>query len=41
VGPLDGDEQRALLRGRFYINIHSSVEPVGEIRGQVIRVRGR
>ncbi len=41
VGPLDGDQQRALLRGQFYINIHSSDAPGGEIRGQVIRVQGR
>jgi len=39
VGPLTGDQKRDLIRGLFYINIHSSMWPGGEIRGQVYRVQ--
>lgn len=37
VGPIvDGRLRRALLRGLFYVNIHSASLPAGEIRGQVL-----
>ena len=41
VGPLSSNLQRALVNGRFYINIHTATNLGGEIRGQVIRVQGR
>jgi hypothetical protein len=43
VGPLDKDQSRDLRAGLFYINIHSQPPlgfPSGEIRGQVLPVRG-
>ena len=43
VGPLDKDQSRDLRQGLFYINIHSEPPlgfPSGEIRGQVLPVRG-
>jgi hypothetical protein len=40
VGPLDKDQSRDLRQGLFYINIHSVTFPSGEIRGQVLPVRG-
>lgn len=40
VGPLDAKARAALNRGRVYINVHSSAFPGGEIRGQVIPVKG-
>lgn len=37
VGPIvDARLRRALLRGLFYVNIHSTSLPAGEIRGQVL-----
>ena len=33
------DFMQALQGGQLYINIHSAVNPAGEIRGQVIRVQ--
>ena len=36
VGPLDRSQSRDLLRGLWYINVHSSTYPAGEIRGQVL-----
>ncbi len=41
VGPFDEDSEKALNRGQVYINIHSTFAPPGEIRGQVIRVKGK
>jgi hypothetical protein len=42
VGPLNKDQSRDLREGLFYINIHSFPPgvPSGEIRGQVLPVRG-
>ncbi len=40
VGPLDKQERKALRDGLFYINIHSNAVPSGEIRGQVLRIKG-
>ncbi|MDN3512380.1 MAG: CHRD domain-containing protein [Candidatus Jettenia sp.] len=40
VGPLSLEQRRQLGRGLFYINIHSELFPEGEIRGQVLPVRG-
>jgi CHRD domain len=41
VGPLTGNQKKDLIRGLFYINIHSSVATSGEIRGQVYRVQAK
>ncbi len=35
VGPLDAQQQSDLLDGLWYVNIHSTIFPGGEIRGQV------
>jgi len=40
VGPLSKQERKDLRNGLFYINIHSSANPGGEIRGQVLRIKG-
>jgi len=40
VGPLDEQQSSDLKRGLFYINVHSITFPSGEIRGQVLPVRG-
>lgn len=37
VGPLSAADETNLNSGLFYINIHSSVFPGGEIRGQIFR----
>ena len=37
---LSGQEQKDLKKGLLYINIHSSIAPNGEIRGQVLPVKG-
>ena len=36
VGPLDAQQQSDLLEGLWYVNIHSTQFPGGEIRGQVV-----
>ncbi|MFQ5741784.1 MAG: CHRD domain-containing protein [Acidobacteriota bacterium] len=36
VGPLSGAQTQQLFQGLFYINIHSTGDPGGEIRGQVL-----
>ncbi len=36
---LDADAAKALKKGLLYINIHSTDEPGGEIRGQVVPVK--
>ena len=36
VGPLSAQQQSDLLDGLWYVNIHSSQFPGGEIRGQVV-----
>src|SRR3990167_7635663 len=38
VGPLTNKQINDLKKGLFYLNIHSSAFPEGEIRGQVIPV---
>lgn len=38
VGPLTNDQINDLTKGLFYLNIHSSAFPEGEIRGQVLPV---
>jgi hypothetical protein len=35
--PLDATQEEELLNGKWYINIHSSTVPGGELRGQLIR----
>jgi hypothetical protein len=40
VGPLNNRQRADLRRGLFYINIHSTNFPDGEIRGQVLPVAG-
>ena len=40
VGPLTKKQIGELKRGLFYINIHTDEFPGGEIRGQVLPVRG-
>jgi hypothetical protein len=37
---LDAAQEAQLLSGQWYINIHTNLYPLGEIRGQVVRVRG-
>jgi hypothetical protein len=41
VGPWSGPQIRYLNQGRTYINIHTVPNPGGEIRGQIIPVKGR
>lgn len=38
VGPLTKDQRRDLEDGLFYLNVHTTVFPGGEIRGQVLPV---
>ena len=40
VGPLTKKQKKDLLRGLFYINVHTANNPPGEIRGQVLGVKG-
>lgn len=40
VGPLSQKQIRDLKKGLLYINIHTEAFPGGEIRGQVLPVRG-
>lgn len=40
VGPLEKDHKKALQKGLIYINIHTNDHPNGEIRGQVLPIKG-
>ena len=40
VGPLTSKQRKDLEKGLFYINVHSMSEPGGEIRGQVLQIKG-
>ncbi len=40
VGPLSNQQRKDLEKGLFYINVHSSGVPSGEIRGQVLQIKG-
>jgi hypothetical protein len=37
TAPLDATQETELLNGKWYINIHSSTYPGGELRGQLVR----
>ncbi len=37
TAPLDATQEEELLNGKWYINIHSTTVPGGELRGQLIR----
>ena len=39
VGPLSGPQQSDLKKGKIYLNVHSTVFPGGEIRGQIVQTR--
>ena len=41
VGPLTGPQMGELKKGLYYVNIHSAVNPLGEIRGQLSPVKGK
>jgi len=38
IGPITKTEQKLLLKGQMYINIHTDVFVAGELRGQVVPV---
>jgi len=40
VGPLEKDHKKALLNGEIYLNVHTNEYPSGEIRGQVLPIKG-
>ena len=40
VGPLSDRQREDLEKGLFYINVHSTDFPGGEIRGQVLQIKG-
>ncbi len=40
VEPLSNQQRKDLEKGLFYINIHSNMWPGGEIRGQVLQIKG-
>jgi len=40
IGPLRKNEEALLKKGQMYINIHTDVWVAGELRGQVLPVRG-
>lgn len=39
VGPFSPKQEKALMRGDTYINIHTTVWVAGELRGQVLPIR--
>lgn len=41
VGPLSGPQMGDLKKGLWYVNVHSSANPLGEIRGQLTPVKGK
>ncbi len=40
VGPLSKQQRKDLGKGLFYINVHSTFSSGGEIRGQVLQIKG-
>ena len=38
---IDAATEAALKKGQLYVNIHTSTNPGGEIRGQIIPVKGK
>lgn len=41
VGPLTGPQMGDMKKGLYYVNIHTSTNPLGEIRGQLTPVKGK
>ncbi|HZR85119.1 MAG TPA: CHRD domain-containing protein [Candidatus Binatia bacterium] len=39
VGPLASDQKRDLYRNLWYVDIHTTASPGGELRGQILRVK--
>jgi uncharacterized repeat protein (TIGR01451 family) len=40
VGPLNAAQEAALFNGGYYVNVHTSAHPSGEIRGQIMPLGG-
>ena len=41
VGPLTGPQIGDLKKGLYYVNVHTTNNPLGEIRGQLTPVKGK